>query len=149
VEVLKELELTSDDVAKDLGGYIDRFDFEATRIAALQFAQIRDALRCVAMTLASRLSHSSAIARPSPREARKIRTVDFVVMPYSDQRAHAGDALGARLRCSFALLAGLIRSLTVGDDVTAFALNVAPKCPYTSDWESAIAMPMTLAFFPV
>ena len=32
-----------------------------------------------------------------PREAPKIRTVDFVVMPYSDQRAHAGDALGTRL----------------------------------------------------
>ena len=27
------------------------------------------------------------------------------------------------------------------DDVTAIALIVAPKCPYTSAWESVIAMP--------
>src|SRR5260370_26413447 len=27
------------------------------------------------------------------------------------------------------------------NDVTAFSLIVAPKCPYTSDWELVIAMP--------
>jgi hypothetical protein len=27
------------------------------------------------------------------------------------------------------------------DDVTAFSLIVAPKCQYTSDWESVIVMP--------
>jgi hypothetical protein len=93
------------------------------------------------MTLASRLSHSSAIARPSPREAPKIRTVDSVVMRYSDQRADAADALGARLHCPFALRGIDPIARRRRDDVTAFALIVAPKCPYTSDLDSVIAMP--------
>jgi molybdenum-dependent DNA-binding transcriptional regulator ModE len=75
-----------------------------------------------------------AIARPSPREAPKIRTVDFVVMRYSDQRAH-GFAVPLRY-WGIDPIAHRRR-----DDVTAFALIVAPKCPCTSDWESVIAMP--------
>src|SRR6202453_5106757 len=93
------------------------------------------------MTLASRLSHSSAIARPSPREAPKIRTVDSVVMRYSDQRADAADAPSARLRCPFELLGDRCDRPRRREDVTAIPLIVAPKCPYTSDQKSIIAMP--------
>src|ERR1700720_100776 len=94
------------------------------------------------MTLASRLSHSSAIARPSPREAPKIRTVDFVVMCHSDQRGTP--AMRAWRAASLShYFAGGIDPIAHRrkDDVTAFALIVAPKCPYTSDRESLIAMP--------
>src|ERR1700731_3713640 len=95
-----------------------------------------DVRRTVAMTCQSRPQYSSASAKPRPREAPTINTVDFCVMTllrFIPARSFRRGLLLRWDRGSPAVVGQI--------DVPAGLLNRVPLCHYSRSLESGIKMP--------